>query len=300
MADFNDQTLTQAVVDRFGETPDPRLRQLLSSLTRHLHAFVRETEPTFDEWLQTVLFLTATGQKCDDVRQEFILLSDVMGISMLVDAVNHRMSDGATESTVLGPFFVENAPRFEPGADITGGMEGEPLFVDVVIRSAGGAPLPGATVDVWQSDSEGFYDVQRDDRGEGAKLRGTLTADAQGRVRFWSVLPTAYPIPYDGPVGELLKATRRHPWRPAHLHFKIAALGHETLVTHLFVEGDPYLDSDAVFGVKESLICQFTRHEAGAAPDGRPMERPWRSLNHDFVLKDLTRTERTELNGWRL
>ena len=285
MAKYDDAAITQAVIDRFAETPNPRLKVLLNGLTRHLHAFVRETEPTFDEWLYAIKYLTAVGHKSEGPRQEFILLSDVMGVSMLVDAVNHKLPEGATETTVLGPFYADSAPRFEQGADITGGMEGESLYVDVAVKSVSGQPLPGATVDVWQSDSEGFYDVQRVDRGEGAKLRGQLTADDEGRVRFWSILPTAYPIPYDGPVGELLTATRRHPWRPAHLHFMIAADGFETLVTHLFVEGDPYLASDAVFGVKDSLIQAFPRHEPSAAPEGRLLEATWRSLEFDFALK---------------
>jgi hydroxyquinol 1,2-dioxygenase len=284
MTDFDDQTITEAVIDSFGDTPNPRLKALLTGLTRRLHAFVRESELTTDEWFQAIQFLTRVGQTCDANRQEFILLSDVMGVSMLLDAVNHRRSGSATESTVLGPFFVQGAPQFEQGADITGGIQGEPLYVDVQVRGSGGGAVVGATVDVWQSDSEGFYDVQRDDRDQGAKLRGTFTTDAEGRVRFWSILPTAYPIPHDGPVGDLLTATRRHPWRPAHLHFLIAAPGCETLVTHLFVDGDPYLGSDAVFGVKRSLVCDFPRHEPGEAPDGRDMKTPWRSVSYDFSL----------------
>lgn len=283
MSAVDEQRITQAVLDRFGDTPDARLRQLVTSLTQHLHGFVRETKPTLDEWSQGIRFLTAVGQTCDKSRQEFILLSDVLGISMLVDAVNHASDSVETDTTVLGPFFVENAPFFEQGADISSGMAGEPLYVDVRVSSVDGEPIAGAKVEVWQSDAEGFYDVQRSELGEGSKLRGTLAADEQGRVRFWSILPTAYPIPHDGPVGALLKATRRQPWRPAHLHFKLGAPGFRTVVTHIFVKGDPYLASDAVFGVKESLICEFSRHDE-VAPDGRRLNTSWRALEYDFVL----------------
>jgi hydroxyquinol 1,2-dioxygenase len=284
MRDFDEHNITEAVIDRFKDTPDPRLKALLNSLVRHLHDFVRETEPTFDEWMAAIQFLTRTGQICSDTRQEFILLSDTLGVSMLVDAINHRMPEGATETTVLGPFYVEDAPVFEDGADISAGLPGEPLYVDALFTSPAGEPLPGAVVDVWQSDSEGYYDVQRTDLNDAA-LRGRLVADREGRVRFWSITPTAYPIPYDGPVGDMLTATKRHPWRPAHLHFMVSAPGYETLVTHVFVGGDPYLDSDAVFGVKNSLIDPYPPQPVGEAPGGRVMDRPWRRLDYRFGLK---------------
>jgi hydroxyquinol 1,2-dioxygenase len=276
--------ITRSAVGSFNEAPDPRLRELAKSLTKHLHAFVRETRPTPDEWSQGIQFLTAVGQMCDEQRQECILLSDVLGVSMLVDEINHASDSLETDTTVLGPFFIENSPSFEQGADIAAGLDGDPLYVDVSVRNFDGQPIRSAKVEVWQSDSEGFYDVQRLDVSEGFKLRGMLTSDDDGRVRFWSILPTAYPIPHDGPVGALLEATGRHPWRPAHLHFKLSAPGFRTIVTHLFVKGDPYLDSDAVFGVKDSLICAFPRHDEGVAPDGRSMNRPWHSLEYDFVL----------------
>jgi hydroxyquinol 1,2-dioxygenase len=284
MRDFNEHTITDAVIDRFKDTPDPRLKVLLESLVRHLHDFVRDTEPTFEEWLTAIQFLTRTGQISSDTRQEFILLSDVLGVSMLVDAINHRMPEGATETTVLGPFYVEGAPVFEDGEDISAGLPGQPLYVEALFTSAQGDPLPGAVVDVWQSDSDGYYDVQHADR-ETAALRGRLAADGQGRVRFWSITPTAYPIPYDGPVGDLLTATKRHPWRPAHLHFRVSAPGYETLVTHVFVGGDPYLDSDAVFGVKTSLIDPYPVQPAGEGPGGRRVDGPWRRLDYHFGLK---------------
>lgn len=284
MSAFDEQLITQAVLDRFSGTPDPRLKQLVTGLTQHLHAFVRETKPTMQEWVQSIEYLTAVGQMCDDKRQEFILLSDVLGVSMLVDTINHASNSIETHTSVLGPFFVENSACFEQGADISGGLEGEPLYVDVSVCSVKGSPIPGATVEVWQSNSEGFYDVQLSNREEDSKLRGTFATDEQGRVQFWSILPTAYPIPHDGPVGALLTATNRQPWRPAHLHFKLSAPGYRTVVTQLFVEDDEFLNSDAVFGVKDSLVCAFPHREVGLAVDGRYMDRAWRTLEYDFVL----------------
>jgi hydroxyquinol 1,2-dioxygenase len=284
MRDFDEHNITQAVIERFGRTPDARLKRIMVSLVSHLHDFIRDVEPSFSEWEAAIGFLTRTGQMCDAKRQEFILLSDTLGASMLVDAINHRLPEGATETTVLGPFFVAGAPEFPNGADISGGLPGELLFVEASIAAADGTALPGAIVDVWQSDDDGFYDVQRTDLTHAA-LRGRLRADDQGRVWFRTIQPAAYPIPYDGPVGDMLRATERHPWRPAHVHFMISAQGYETLVTHVFSAGDEYLDSDAVFGVKNSLIREFTRELAGRLPDGTESAAPWRHLRYDFGLK---------------
>ena len=286
MRDLNEHTITQAVLDRFANTPDPRLRAVMASLVQHLHNFVRDVEPTFEEWQGVIGYLTRTGQTCTDTRQEFILLSDVLGVSMLVDAINHRMPEGATETTVLGPFHVMDVPFLPNGADIGAGLAGERLFVQGSVSSADGTPLPGAVLEIWQSDDDGFYDVQRPEL-EGPSLRTRLRADERGRFHFWTIMPTAYPIPDDGPVGDLLKATKRHPWRPAHLHFMISAGDHEQLVTHIFVAGGPYLDSDAVFGVKGSLIQEFTTQAPGRAPDGTQMDGPWRLLSYGFGLKSL-------------
>jgi hydroxyquinol 1,2-dioxygenase len=288
MRDFNEHNLTEAVIRRFDRCGDPRLKAVMTSLVTHLHAFVREVEPTEAEWFEAVKFLTETGQMCDDRRQEFILLSDTLGVSMLVDAINHRHPEGATETTVLGPFFVENAPEFPLGADIAGGVQGEPLYIEGSVCSTDGAPLPGAIVDVWQSDDDGHYDVQLNDAGH-FHLRGRLRTDAEGRFHLWSIKPQFYPIPTDGPVGRLLAATERHPFRPAHVHFMIQAPGHERLVTHVFVDGDPYLDSDVVFGVKGSLVRAFEPREPGVAPDGRRLDRPWHRLTYHFGLKPLAR-----------
>jgi len=284
MRDLNEHTITAAVLDRFAETPDPRLKAVLDSLVRHLHGFVRDVEPTFDEWQQAIAYLTRTGQTCTDTRQEFILLSDTLGVSMLVDAINHRMPQGATETTVLGPFHVADVPFSPLGADIGAGLAGERLFVEGAVASAEGRPLPGAVLEIWQSDNDGFYDVQRPELTT-PSLRTRLRADERGRFHFWTIMPTAYPIPDDGPVGDMLAATKRHPWRPAHLHFMISAEGHEMLVTHIFVQGGPYLDGDAVFGVKESLIQDFAHEAPGRAPDGTDVAGPWRRLSYGFGLR---------------
>jgi hydroxyquinol 1,2-dioxygenase len=281
--DFNENNITDAVIDRFKNTPDPRLKKVLTSLVKHLHDFVRDVELTEAEWTQAIAFLTRTGQLCTDKRQEFILLSDTLGVSMLVDAINHRFAKGATETTVLGPFYVQNPPEAAPGADISHGAAGEPLYVDGSILSVDGKPVPNAIIDVWHSDSEGFYDVQLPGLEE-PTLRARFHSDAQGRFSFWTILPRYYPIPYDGTVGDMLKASARHPYRPAHVHFMIIADGLETLVTHLFVDGDQYLDTDAVFAVKNSLIRDFTRQAPGIAPDGKKIDTPWRRLHNDFVL----------------
>jgi hydroxyquinol 1,2-dioxygenase len=284
MRDFDENNITAAVVERFANTPDPRLREILSSLVEHLHAFARDVRLSFAEWNRAIDFLTRTGQMCSDTRQEFILLSDTLGLSMLVDAIDHPAGVGATESTVLGPFYVASAPELPLGSDVSGGLPGEPLYVEGTVRSPDGRPVANAIIDTWHSDADGFYDVQLPELSEPA-LRARFRSDAQGRFHFWSIVPRFYPIPDDGPVGDMLKATARHPFRPAHVHFMISAPGHETLVTHVFAADSPYLDSDAVFGVKNSLIREFTHERAGTGPDGRPMQRAWRKLSYDFGLK---------------
>ena len=281
MRDFDETNITAAVIEQFEAATDPRLKQIMASLVRHLHDFVRDVEPTFEEWSFAIDFLTRTGQMCTDKRQEFILLSDTLGISMLVDAINHRMPEGATETTVLGPFYVEGPPELPLGADVSNGIAGEPLLVEGTVSSSDGTPLGGAIVDMWQSDSDGYYDVQQQDL-DGPLLRARFRTDAAGRFWFRSIMPAYYPIPHDGPVGQMLAATERHPNRPAHVHFMIAADGHETLITHVFAADSPYLDSDAVFGVKNSLITEFARR-----PAGLPIDRDHRHLAYDFGLKRL-------------
>jgi hydroxyquinol 1,2-dioxygenase len=256
--DFTEETAADAVVESFAATADPRLRELLTSLVRHLHAFVRDTEPTIAEWERAIDFLTATGHKCDHERQEFILLSDVLGISMLVETINNRKTSGATESTVLGPFHMVASPRRALGDSIDLVGTGPQCVLAGRVRSADGTPLPGAELDVWQANDQGFYDVQQPDVQPPGNGRGVFTADQDGAYWFRTIVPTHYPIPTDGPVGTLLEATNRHPYRPAHIHFIVTAPGHRRLTTHIFVAGGPYIESDAVFAVKKSLITEFT------------------------------------------
>jgi len=243
-------TLTDAVLARHANAESPRLKTIMTSLVKHLHAFAREVELTEAEWFEGIQFLTRCGHLSDAQRQEFILLSDVLGLSMLTVAINNDKPKGCTEATVFGPFHVEDAPRYQLGADIANGARGIPCEVRGSVRGLHGEPVVGAQLDVWQSDEDGLYDVQHAgiDR---AQARGILVTDTDGRYHFRSILAVPYAIPHDGPVGDLLKATGRHPWRPAHLHFMIKAPGYETLITHVFRSDDPYLDSDAVFGVRQ-------------------------------------------------
>jgi hydroxyquinol 1,2-dioxygenase len=286
--DFTEETATGAVEASFAGTPDPRLRELLGSLVRHLHGFVRDVEPTFEEWERAIGFLTATGQRCDDTRQEFILLSDVLGVTMLVDAINHRKASEATESTVLGPFHMVSSPRRELGDSIDLVATGQPCVVTGRVASLDGTPLPGALVDVWQADDHGFYDVQQPGTQPPGNGRGLFTCDGEGRFWFRTVTPSAYPIPTDGPVGRLLTATGRHPYRPAHIHFIVAADGHVPVTTHLFVAGSPYLDSDAVFAVKQSLIRDFEEIDDPERAAAYGVEPPFRHADFQVVLQPAT------------
>jgi len=281
--EFDETTITDAVLDQVRRAPNPRVRQISEALVRHLHAFIREVEPTEAEWEWGIRFLTETGHLCSETRQEFILLSDTLGVSMLVDALNNRLPGSATQTTVFGPFYVA-PPEFPNGEDIKGHLAGRPMYVSGTVKSTDGTPLANAVVDVWHSDDQGFYDLQKladDPRYAG---RGRFRTDEAGKFRFWTVRPSAYPIPNDGPVGKMLEAQGRHPYRPEHIHFMIAAPGHRKLVTHIFADGDEYLDSDVVFGVKRSLVRRYDQHAGGQAPDGSPMKGDWFSLHYDFGL----------------
>lgn len=283
MRNVDENTLTEIVLARHAGADNPRLKQIMTSLVQHLHAFAREVSLTEDEWFAGIRFLTEIGHITDDKRQEFILLSDTLGLSMLVTAMNNRKPHGCTESTVLGPFFVDGAPEFRNGDDMANGAKGEPCFVSGRITALDGTPIPGAAIEVWQADSDGFYDVQY--QGEtAAQARGKLRSLPDGSFHFRSITAESYPIPYDGPVGRMLEALGRHPWRPAHLHFMIEAPGYDRLITHVFRSGDQYLESDAVFGVRSSLIADWKRCEAGLAPDGTKMDRPFSTLDFTFVL----------------
>ncbi len=283
--DFTEETAAAAVVDSFADTPDPRLRELLSALVVHLHAFVRETGLTIAEWQRAIDFLTATGHKCDEERQEFILLSDVLGISMLVETISDRSFGTTTASTVLGPFHVVKSPRRQLGDSIDLVGAGPPCVVGGRVLSADGTPLPGAELDVWQANDQGYYDVQQpgvQPRGNG---RALFTADENGAFWFRTIVPSHYPIPTDGPVGALLAATRRHPYRPAHIHFIVTAPGHRTLTTHIFVAGSPYLESDAVFAVKKSLVVDFTPVADPEQAARYGLAPPFRLASFDIVLQ---------------
>lgn len=272
MRNLTQDNITQAVLARFAQTPDARLKEVMTSLVQHLHAFAREVKLTEEEWLRGIEFLTATGHMCDEERQEFIMLSDTLGLSMLTVAMNNDKPAGCTEATVFGPFHVKDAPHYAHGADVANGAQGAPCLVRGHVRGPAGEPVAGATIDVWQADAEGRYDVQYKGLGR-HQARGVLQSDAAGHFNFRTIVAEPYPIPVDGPVGDMLRATGRHPWRPAHLHFMIQAEGYETLVTHVFRDGDPYLDSDAVFGVRQSLVADWVRQ-----PDGVT------TLDFDFVL----------------
>jgi hydroxyquinol 1,2-dioxygenase len=272
MRNLTQDNVTQAVLARFADTPDPRLKEIMTSLVQHLHAFAREVKLTEAEWFRGIDFLTRVGHITDERRQEFILLSDTLGLSMLTVAMNNEKPAGCTESTVFGPFYVEGSPTYDLGEDVANGAPGEPCLVRGTVRGIDGEPVPGAEIHVWQADAQGKYDVQREEL-EGHQARGVLHADGKGRYHFRSILAEAYPIPDDGPVGDMLKATKRHPWRPAHLHFMIKAPGYETLITHVFRNGDRYLDSDAVFGVRQSLIADWVKQADGTY-----------LVEYDFVL----------------
>jgi hydroxyquinol 1,2-dioxygenase len=285
MTHFDEAGLTEEVIRSFATTANPRLKTLLTELVRSLHDFVQRTDLTFEEWAFAIDFLTRTGQKCTPTRQEFILLSDVLGVSMLVDAVNHREREGATETTVLGPFYVGEHKPLPHGADITNGVAGEPLFVSARVTDLAGKPVAGARVDVWHADDEGFYDSQKPAyETQGPSLRARFATDAEGRLFFRTILPCSYPIPVDGPVGELIGASGRHPMRPAHIHFLVEKPGFDPLITHVFIEGDKYLDSDVVFGVKDELISKVERRTDPVQPDGKPVSGPWHLMTYYFRL----------------
>ncbi|WP_326601971.1 maleylacetate reductase and hydroxyquinol 1,2-dioxygenase domain-containing protein [Streptomyces sp. NBC_01799] len=278
------QRLTDQVVASFADAPDPRVGQLLGDLVRHLHHFVTSNDVTESEWQHAVDFLTRTGQICTSTRQEFVLLSDTLGVSSIVDLLTNSRTPETTPSAVLGPFYTDGPPETAQGADISRGVAGTPLWADIRITDTDDRPLPDAVVDVWQANKDGFYDVQLPEH-EGPVLRGRLRTDDQGRLRFWTILPAEYPIPDDGPVGQMLQAVNRHPYRAPHLHFMISAPGHRRLITQLFVKGGPYLDSDTVFGVKEGLVVDF-EPRTGPTPDGRAVDGEWRSLQFTFRIAD--------------
>ncbi|MCS5479757.1 hydroxyquinol 1,2-dioxygenase [Corynebacterium sp. YIM 101645] len=280
-----EEELVERVLASFDNAPDPRLKQIMQSLTVHLHDFIRDVRLTEEEWNKAIDFLTAVGHITDDKRQEFVLLSDTLGASMQTIAVNNQAYADATEATVFGPFFLDDAPLVNNGDDIAFGAEGQPAWVEGTVTDTDGNPVPGARIEVWECDEDGLYDVQYTDGRMSA--RAHLFTDEQGNYRFWGLTPVPYPIPHDGPVGQMLEAVGRSPVRAAHLHFMVTAPGQRTLVTHIFVDGDPQLAiGDSVFGVKDSLIKRFEQQPAGTpTPDGRDVgEQDWAKTRFDIVL----------------
>jgi hydroxyquinol 1,2-dioxygenase len=288
MSNNSEEQITQNVLESMANAPDARLKEVMTSLISHLHAFIREVELTQEEWALVIQFLTRTGQMCDEKRQEFILLSDISGVTMLVDAINHRLPDGATESTIFGPFYREGAQDLPTGATISKDGQGDPVVVTGRVLSTDGTPIAGALLDVWETGENGLYE-QQDPEQPDMNLRGKFRTDSEGRYCFVGIKPVSYPIPDDGPVGQLLRALGRHPFRPAHIHLLISADGFAPVTTHLFVKGDPYLDSDAVFGTKDSLIVDFIQRNSEEEADRYHVSVPFYQVEHDFVLKPLAR-----------
>ena len=284
MSNNTEEQITQNVLDTMAQAPNPRLKEVMTSLISHLHTFIREVELTQEEWAQGIQFLTRTGHMCDDKRQEFILLSDITGVTMLVDAINHRLSDGATESTIFGPFYREGAQELPMGATISKDGRGEPVVVMGRVLSTDGSPIPNALLDVWETDENGLYE-QQDPEQPDMNLRGKFRSDREGRYCFVGIKPVSYSIPDDGPVGQLLRALGRHPFRPAHIHLLISADGFVPVTTHLFVKGDAYLDSDAVFGTKDSLVVDFIRHDSAEEAARYHIPVPYYKVEYDFILK---------------
>ena len=283
MRQFTEDTLTDAAIARLKDVKNPRFKQLMTSAIKHLHAFAREVELTEEEWFEGIKFLTAVGKKCDDKRQEFILLSDVLGLSMMVVAINHKTAPGATEATVLGPFFAHGAKEHGYGADLREGatMKGEDVWVSGRVLSIDGKPIPNAVLDIWQAKADGIYDLQT---GGEFELRGRVKADAKGEYAFASYKPKFYSIPMDGPAGDLVRASGNHHMRPAHMHAIVSAPGYQQVITHVFVEGDPYLDGDAVFAVKDSLVGKYKKVNDAAEAKKLGMPNPFLKLDWDFRL----------------
>jgi hydroxyquinol 1,2-dioxygenase len=284
MQPVTEDNITELAAARWSTAHDPRTAEVLSALVRHLHAFAREVRLTEDEWMAAVQWLTRTGQISDEKREEFILASDVLGLSMLVVQMNHRLDPAATPATVLGPFHIEGSPELGFGADMADGVDGTPLYISGTVRDLAGTPVPGAVLDVWQADTEGFYESQIAGLDE-ARLRGKYTTRDDGRYCVRTVAPKGYTIPMDGPVGELIGRTAISHFRPAHVHFLLAVPGYEPLITHLFQQGADHLDSDVVFGTKQELVVAFEPREPGPTPDGGTCGQPWLSATYDFVLQ---------------
>jgi hydroxyquinol 1,2-dioxygenase len=279
-----EDNITELAVERWATAKDPRLAELMTAFVRHLHDFAREVRLTEAEWMAAMQWLTATGQISNEKREEFILASDVLGLSMLVVQMNHRLDPQATPATVLGPFHIDGSPEFDYAGDMSDGLPGTPLYLHGTVRDLAGNPVAGGVLDVWQADTDGAYEVQIPDVDE-ARLRAKYTTREDGSYCIRTIAPLGYTIPMDGPVGELIGRTEISHFRPAHIHFLINVPGYEPLITHLFREGSQYLDSDVVFGTKQELVVRFDEREAGPTPEGGTSEVPWVEARYDFVLQ---------------
>ncbi|MFD2090958.1 dioxygenase family protein [Blastococcus deserti] len=279
-----EENITDLAVERWATAKDPRLAELMTALVRHLHDFAREVRLTEAEWMAAMHWLTRTGQISNEKREEFILASDVLGLSMLVVQMNHRLDPAATPATVLGPFHIEGSPELGFGGDMSEGLDGVPLYVHGIVRDLAGDPVPGAVLDVWQADDEGVYEAQLGEVDE-ARLRAKYTSREDGSYCVRTIAPKGYTIPMDGPVGDLIARTEISHFRPAHIHFLLNVPGYEPLITHLFQEGAEYLDSDVVFGTKQELVVRFEDRDPGPTPDGGTSDRPWIEARYDFVLQ---------------
>jgi hydroxyquinol 1,2-dioxygenase len=291
MPQFDEKSITKAVIERMADAPNARFKEVMTSLVTHLHDFVREVKLTEQEWITAIQFLTEVGKTCTEKRQEFILLSDTLGVSILVISLNHPPEAGSVESTVLGPYYWEGAPELPLGSDLAKGVNGEPTFYSGRVLDASGAPIAGAVLDIWSGDGEGNYDMQIPGQTE-MLARGKIRTDAEGRYWFRSIRPNFYPVPTDGPVGRMLHMMDRHPYRPGHIHMIVSAPGYEPVTTHLFVADSPYLHSDAVFGMKDSLVVKFERCEPGRGPTGERMDVPYYTAQFDFRLRKVREPKR--------
>ncbi|TLS22368.1 uncharacterized protein PpBr36_09825 [Pyricularia pennisetigena] len=291
LLDLTIDNITQNTIVINSQAPSVRLRYVMERLVTHLHDFARETRLSTEEWMAAINFLIATGQISDDKRNEFILLSDVLGLSLLVDNLNHPTPPGCTEGSVLGPFHTHDAPTLANGESMTSDPEGEPMLAVCTVKDRDGNPLAGVKVDIWETDSGGHYDVQHSDR-EGPSERCVMVSDDQGHFWFRGLKPVSYPIPNDGPVGKLLEKLGRHCWRPAHVHFMFEKEGWEKLITALYIRGDPYEKTDAVFGVKSSLTIDLDKVDAATSSEYGVPEGTW-LLRRDFVL--VTQEETSKL-----
>jgi hydroxyquinol 1,2-dioxygenase len=290
-----EENLTDLALKQWQACHSPRLREITQSLVKHLHGFVREVDLTQEEWLAAANWLAKTGQLCTEKRHEFILLSDVLGISMLVDAINHRFPSDATPSTVMGPFHIEGSPEMSMGADLAAGLAGEPCYVVGTIRNLEGKPVAGAKLDVWQADADGMYESQLGK--EEPFLRAVFRTGPDGKYIIRTIAPPGYSIPMDGTVGDLLRETDISHYRPAHIHFYISAPGYQPLITHLFKKDTRYIDSDVVFGVKQELIAEFKRQQEGKTPTGEVSSKPFYVVDYDFILSQSKAEARTAVGA---